>query len=70
LGNEIINPLAQVANTYNDYNWLNGNFGLDYKLLMGSLSSSMGFNTSNSKAKDFAKQINYGGKVFDVQKYS
>jgi hypothetical protein len=23
----------------------------------------MGFNTSNSKAKDFAKQINYGGKV-------
>jgi hypothetical protein len=40
---------------------LNGNFGLDYKLLMGSvLSSSMGFN--NSKAKDF-KQINYGGKV-------
>jgi hypothetical protein len=43
---------------------LNGNFGLDYKLLMGSvLSSSMGFNTSNSKAKDFAKQINYGGKV-------
>jgi hypothetical protein len=38
LGNEIINPLAQVANTYNDYNFkkLNGNFGLDYKLLMGS----------------------------------
>jgi hypothetical protein len=28
----------------------------------------MGFNTSNSKAKDFAKQINYGGKVFDVQR--
>jgi hypothetical protein len=27
----------------------------------------MGFNTSNSKAKDF-KQINYGGKVFDVQR--
>jgi hypothetical protein len=28
----------------------------------------MGFNTSNSKEKDFAKQINYGGKVFDVQR--
>jgi TonB-linked SusC/RagA family outer membrane protein len=71
LGNEIINPLAQVANTYNDYNFkkLNGNFGLDYKLFDGFvLSSSMGFNTSNSKAKDFAKQINYGGKVFDVQR--
>jgi hypothetical protein len=32
---EIINPLAQIANTYNDYNLkkINGNFGLDYKLL-------------------------------------
>jgi hypothetical protein len=28
----------------------------------------MGFNTSNSKKKSFAKQINYGGKVFDVQR--
>jgi hypothetical protein len=28
---EIINPLAQIANTYNDYNLkkINGNFGLD-----------------------------------------
>jgi TonB-linked SusC/RagA family outer membrane protein len=73
LGNEIINPLAQVANTYNDYNFkkLNGNFGLDYKLFDGFvLSSSMGFNTSNSKEKVFAKKINYGGKVFDVQRSS
>jgi TonB-linked SusC/RagA family outer membrane protein len=71
LGNEIINPLAQLANTYNDYNFkkLNGNFGLDYKLFDGFLlSSSMGFNTSNSKSKIFDKQINYGGKVFDVQR--
>jgi hypothetical protein len=30
LGIEIINPLAQIANTYNDYNLkkINGNFGL------------------------------------------
>ncbi|MEZ7499721.1 TonB-dependent receptor [Flavobacterium sp. Arc3] len=73
LGNEIINPLAQVANTYNDYNFkkLNGNFGLEYKLFDGFvLSSSMGFNTSNSKEKVFAKEINYGGKVFDVQRSS
>lgn len=73
LGNEIINPLAQIANTYNDYSFkkINGNFGLEYKLFDGFvLSSSMGFNTSNSKSKDFAKEINYGGKVFDVNRSS
>jgi TonB-linked SusC/RagA family outer membrane protein len=73
LGNEIINPLAQIENTNNDYNFkkLNGNFGLDYKLVDGlTLSSSMGFNTSNAKSKDFAKAVNYGGKVFDVVRSS
>ena len=73
LGTEIINPLAQVDNTYNDYNFkkLNGNFGLDYKLFDGFvLSSTIGFNTSNSESRDFAKQISYGGKVFDVQRSS
>jgi TonB-linked SusC/RagA family outer membrane protein len=73
LGTEIINPLAQIANTYNDYNYkkLNGNFGLDYKIFKGFvLSSSIGFNTSNSESKTFAKQISYGGKVFDVQRSS
>lgn len=73
LGTEIINPLAQVANTYNDYSFkkLNGSFGLEYKLIDGLvLSSAMGFNTSNSKSKDFAQQINYGGKVFDVTRSS
>ncbi|KRB56038.1 TonB-dependent receptor [Flavobacterium sp. Root186] len=73
LGTEIINPLAQIANTYNDYNYkkLNGNFGLDFKLFKGfTLSSSIGFNTSNSESKVFGKQISYGGKVFDVQRSS
>ncbi|MCP2026071.1 TonB-linked SusC/RagA family outer membrane protein [Flavobacterium sp. HSC-32F16] len=73
LGTEIINPLAQIANTYNDYNYkkLNGNFGLDYKIFKGfTLSSSIGFNTSNSESKTFDKQISYGGKVFDVQRSS
>ncbi|MEL1240470.1 SusC/RagA family TonB-linked outer membrane protein [Flavobacterium flavipallidum] len=73
LGTEIINPLAQIANTYNDYSYkkINGNFGLEYKLFDGFvLSSSMGFNTSNSKSKDFSKQISYGGKVFDVNRSS
>ena len=71
LGTEIINPLAQIANTYNDYNFkkLNGNVGLDYKIFKGFvLSSSIGFNTSNSDSRNFSKQISYGGKVFDVQR--
>ncbi|MBP4137717.1 SusC/RagA family TonB-linked outer membrane protein [Flavobacterium geliluteum] len=73
LGTEIINPLAQIANTYNDYNYkkINGNFGLDFKIFNGFvLSSAIGFNTSNSEGKNFAKQISYGGKVFDVQRSS
>jgi TonB-linked SusC/RagA family outer membrane protein len=73
LGTEIINPLAQIENTYNDYNLkkINGNLGLDYKLFEGFvLSSSLGFNTSNSDSRTFAKKISYGGKVFDVNRSS
>ncbi len=42
LGNEMINPLAQIANTYNDYNFkqISGNFGLDYKLTPAFVLSS------------------------------
>ncbi|MGZ9733902.1 SusC/RagA family TonB-linked outer membrane protein [Flavobacterium sp. GNP002] len=77
LGIEIINPLAQIANTYNDYNFkkVNGNFGLDYKVFKNfTISSSIGFNTSNSESKSFAKQILYwinpSDKVFDVLRSS
>lgn len=73
LGNEMINPLAQIANSYNDYNFkkLSGNFGLDYKLFEGLvLTSSIGFNTSNSEGKSFSKILDYGGKVFDVTRSS
>lgn len=69
LGNEMINPLAQIGNTYNDYNFkkLNGNFGLDWTIIDGLvLSGSIGFNTANSKGKNFSKIVDYGGKVFDV----
>ncbi|MFH6943015.1 SusC/RagA family TonB-linked outer membrane protein [Flavobacterium sp. FlaQc-50] len=76
-GNEIINPLAQIENTYNDYNYkkINGNFGLDYKIFKGfTLSSSIGFNTANSESKTFAKKllywINPSDKVFDVLRSS
>lgn len=73
LGIEIINPLEQMANTYNDYNFkkINGNFGLEYKAFKNFvISSSIGFNTSNSESKSFAKQVSYGGKVFDVLRSS
>ncbi|RXP46498.1 TonB-dependent receptor [Lutibacter sp. HS1-25] len=69
LGNEMINPLAQIANTHNAYNFkkLNGNFGLDWTIIEGLVvSGSIGFNTANSKGKNFSKIIDYGGKVFDV----
>lgn len=72
-GTEIINPLAQIENTYNDYNYkkINGNFGLQYKLFKGfTISSTIGFNTSNSKSKSFAKQIDYGEKIYDVDRSS
>lgn len=68
LGTEIINPLAQIENTYNNYDYkrLNGTVGLEYALFEGfKLSGRIGFNTANSESKSFAKQVSYGGKVFD-----
>ncbi|HKL07818.1 MAG TPA: TonB-dependent receptor [Bacteroidales bacterium] len=68
LGIEIINPLAQVANTYNDYNLnkFNGNVGLETNFAEHfSATARIGFNTSNSDFRDFLKEIDYGGKVFD-----
>ena len=68
LGNEIINPLAQIANTYNDYNSkkLNGTLGLDYEAIKNlTFTARFGFNTLNRDERIFNKQISYGGKVFD-----
>jgi len=72
-GSEIINPLAQIENTYNSYNYkkLNGTFGLEYEIIDGlKLNSRIGFNTSNSEGKTFAKQISYGNKIYDVPRSS
>jgi TonB-linked SusC/RagA family outer membrane protein len=72
-GIEIINPLAQIDNTYNDYKLkkLNGGITLDYDVIKNvRLTTRMGFNTSNSKGKAFYKMVNYGGKVFDVTRSS
>ena len=74
LGNEMINPLAQIDNTYNDYNFkqISGNFGLDYKLFKDFvISSNLGFKSANSEGKTFAKIVDYGsGKVFNVPRSS
>lgn len=72
-GIEIINPLAQIANTYNDYDLrkLNGNIGLDYEVIDGlTITGRFGFNTTSTEGKSFAKALDYGGKVFDVERSS
>nr|WP_321228003.1 TonB-dependent receptor [uncultured Psychroserpens sp.] len=73
LGIEIINPLAQIENTYNDYDLrkINGTVSLEYDVVDNiTLTSRVGFNTSNSEGKTFNKQVSYGGKVFDVPRSS
>ena len=73
LGIEVINPLAQIDNTFNDFNIakLNGVAALDWTPLAGlTLTGRFGFNTSNSEGRNFNKQVSYGGKVFDIQRSS
>lgn len=73
LGIEIINPLAQIANTFNDYNLykLNGNFGLDANFAQHfTATARIGFNTANTNYKSFSKIVDYGGKVFDITRSS
>jgi TonB-linked SusC/RagA family outer membrane protein len=69
LGNEIINPLSQIENTFNDYNLnkFNGSFSLDYTPIEElTFTSRIGYSLSNSKGKDFSPIIDYGpGKVFN-----
>ncbi len=74
LGNEMINPLAQIDNTYNRFNFkqISGNFGLDYKLFKDFvISSNLGFKSANSEGKSFVKVVDYGsGKVFNQPRSS
>jgi TonB-dependent starch-binding outer membrane protein SusC len=73
LGIEIINPLAQIANTNNEYslNKWNGNLGLDFTITEQiKATTRIGFNTANSRSKSFSKIVDYGGKVFDVSRSS
>lgn len=69
LGNEIINPLSQIENTFNDYslNKFNGSFSLEYMPIEAlTFTSRIGYSLTNSKGRDFSPIINYGpGKVFN-----
>lgn len=72
-GIEVINPLAQIDNTYNDYNGkrISGVVTLDYAFAKNfNLTSRVGANTYNAEGKTFNKIVNYGGKVFDVTRSS
>ncbi|MDK2773013.1 MAG: TonB-dependent receptor [Flavobacterium sp.] len=68
-GNEVINPLAQIANTYNSYNQerINGNFTLEYTPVKDlKFTSRYGFSTANDVSKSFSMLVDYGsGKVFN-----
>ncbi|THH36539.1 SusC/RagA family TonB-linked outer membrane protein [Neolewinella litorea] len=73
LGIEVINPVAQIANTFNDYglNKLNGQATLDWKVVDAfTLTGRVGFNTANSEGRNFNRQVSYGGKVFDITRSS
>ncbi|MCZ8197641.1 MAG: TonB-dependent receptor [Flavobacterium sp.] len=70
-GTEVINSLAQIENTFNDYSLkkLNGSVNLGYNITDElKLTSRVGFNSGNSLGRSFAKKISYGGKVFDVNR--
>ena len=73
-GNEVINPLAQIDNTYNSYSLktLSGTAKLDFNAFKGfKFTSRIGFNNSRSKGKSFSKIIDYGSnKVFNTARSS
>lgn len=69
LGGEVINPLAQIANTYND-TWSNrvfGKIGLNYDIIEGlQFQSSLNFDYTQDRFKEFSPETYYGaGKVFN-----
>jgi len=76
LGNEVINPIAQIANTYNKsvVDKLSGNFGANYKFLENfSVESNIQFNYAEVRGENFNPVAFYGsGKVFnkDRSEYS
>ena len=57
MGNEVINPLAQIESTFNrtKVNKISGNFGLNYEFLKGlSIESNIQFNYAEVKGRIFS----------------
>ncbi|MBQ4822352.1 TonB-dependent receptor [Aquimarina sp. MMG016] len=74
LGNEVINPVAQIANTFNktQTDKIAGTIGLNYKFFNDfSAESRFQFNYAEVKGKVFSPEVFYGsGKVFNVDRSS
>ncbi|SHJ61102.1 TonB-linked outer membrane protein, SusC/RagA family [Arenibacter nanhaiticus] len=69
LGNEVINPLAQVENTFNknDVNKISGKLGANYSFWNDFVvETSVQFNYAEVEGKTFTPTVFYGsGKVFN-----
>jgi TonB-linked SusC/RagA family outer membrane protein len=74
LGIELINPLNQLKNTYNENNGsgLEGNFKLVYKPIEGlAITSRLGYKIFNEKGRTFTPIQNYGiSKVYNIPQSS
>ncbi len=72
LGNEVINPLAQIQNTFNenDVHRLSGKIGGNYAFMDNfTLESSLQFNYAEVTGRFFSPTVFYGsGKVFNVDR--
>lgn len=68
LGNEVVNPLTQINQTFNDFesNRLSGTFKAELEYLEGfTLTGRYGFNYSNLTNREFFPVFDFGnGKVF------
>ena len=69
LGSEVINPLAQIANTFNEttVNRVFGKVGARYEIIPDlTFETSFNFDYSNVRFKAFSPIVNFGiGKVFN-----
>jgi len=69
LGNEVVNPLAQIANTFNstDIGKIAGKIGLNFSFWKNfSFENSVQFNYSEVQGRTFSPLVFYGsGKVFN-----
>ncbi|WP_188404882.1 SusC/RagA family TonB-linked outer membrane protein [Psychroflexus salis] len=69
LGNEVVNPLTQIRNTYNEgiANRLSGNIHATFEYMKNvDIQARIGFNSANSRYREFLPIFNYGpNKVFN-----